>query len=113
MVGFNRRFSPLTVTAKSLLEKVSEPKSLMMTVNAGAIPADSWLHDPDIAGGRIVGEACHFIDLLRHLAGSPVTSMDVQSLDYGELPMTPDRVQIVLRFSDGSVGTILYLAQGH
>lgn len=113
MVGFNRRFSPLTITAKGLLDKVSEPKSLIMTVNAGAIPSDSWLHDPEVGGGRIVGEACHFIDLLRHLAGSAVASMDVQSLDYREMPMTPDRVQIVLRFQDGSIGTILYLANGH
>ena len=113
MIGFNRRFSPLTVTAKGLLEKVAEPKSLVMTVNAGAVPADSWLHDPEVGGGRIVGEACHFIDLLRHLAGAPVSGMDVQALDYGEMPMTPDRAQITLRFEDGSVGTILYLANGH
>lgn len=113
MIGFNRRFSPLTVTSKGLLEKVSEPKSLVMTVNAGAVPADSWMHDPEVGGGRIVGEACHFIDLLRHLAGAPVSGMDVQALDYGEMPMTPDRAQITLRFEDGSVGTILYLANGH
>lgn len=113
MVGFNRRFSPLTVTAKKLLDGVSEPKSLVMTVNAGAVPADSWLHDPEIGGGRIVGEACHFIDLLRHLADSPIAGMEVQPLDYGEVPTTPDRAQIVLRFRDGSVGTILYLANGH
>ena len=98
MVGFNRRYAPLTVTAKKLLDSVTEPKTLVMTVNAGAVPPDSWLHDPDTGGGRIVGEACHFIDLLRHLAGSPVSSMEVQPMDYGEVPMTPDRAQISLRF---------------
>ncbi|MGD1923104.1 MAG: bi-domain-containing oxidoreductase [Paracoccaceae bacterium] len=113
MVGFNRRFSPLTVSAKGLLEKVSEPKSLVMTVNAGAVPADSWLHDPEVGGGRIVGEACHFIDLLRHLVGAPVDSLSVQALSYHDLPMTPDRAQITLSFRDGSIGTVIYLANGH
>ena len=113
MVGFNRRFSPLVQTASDLLAKTHEPKSLVMTVNAGAIPPDVWVHDPEIGGGRIVGEGCHFIDLLRHLAGAPVQSMDVAALNYGDVPVTPDRVQITLKFEDGSIGTVLYLANGH
>ena len=65
MVGFNRRFSPLVAKAKSLLEPMREPKAMVMTVNAGAIPADHWTQDLSVGGGRIIGEACHFVDLLR------------------------------------------------
>ncbi|MEM9060193.1 MAG: bi-domain-containing oxidoreductase [Pseudomonadota bacterium] len=113
IVGFNRRFSPLTVTMQDLLSKVSEPKSFIMTVNAGSVPADSWLHDPEIGGGRVVGEGCHFIDLLRCLTGSPVVAMRTDVLNYGEVPTSADRLQITLTFGDGSVGTIFYLANGH
>ena len=72
MVGFNRRFSPLILKAKNLLDKTSEPKSFIMSINAGAIPKEHWVHDSKKGGGRIVGEACHFIDLLRFLNGSPI-----------------------------------------
>jgi len=73
MVGFNRRFSPQVQKIKTLLDSVSMPKSFIMTVNAGAIPADHWAQDSEAGGGRIIGEACHFIDLLRFLAGAPIT----------------------------------------
>ena len=69
MVGFNRRFAPQIVKMKELLSSIREPKSFVMTVNAGKIPADHWTQDPEVGGGRIVGEACHFVDLLRFLAG--------------------------------------------
>ena len=69
MVGFDRRFAPQVKKIKSLVEGVKGPKAFVMTVNAGAIPADHWTEDPVVVGGRIVGEACHFIDLLRFLAG--------------------------------------------
>jgi len=70
MVGFNRRFSPQVQKMKTLLDTVKEPKSFIMTMNAGAIPADHWTQDNAVGGGRIIGEACHFIDLMRFLAGS-------------------------------------------
>src|SRR5690606_35683376 len=65
MVGYNRRFSPYIVKMKSLLDVVEAPKSFIMTMNAGAIPPDVWIQQADVGGGRIIGEACHYIDLMR------------------------------------------------
>jgi len=114
MVGFNRRFAPHTVKIKALLDAVAEPKALVMTVNAGAVPASHWTQDPDIGGGRVIGEACHFIDLLRHLAGAPIASWQASRLGGRPgLPAADDRAVITLHFADGSVGTIHYLANGH
>lgn len=113
MVGFNRRFSPQVQKMKSLLAPISEPKSFIMTMNAGEIPADHWTQDNEIGGGRIIGEACHFIDLMRFLAGSKVVS--VQARRMGETPgvaITEDKAAITLGFADGSFGTIHYLANG-
>lgn len=108
MVGFNRRFAPHVVRMKRLLAGVRTPKAFIVTVNAGAIPASHWTQDEQAGGGRIIGEACHFIDLLRHLADSPVASWQVAAMD----STTRDSVSITLRFDDGSIGTIHYLANG-
>jgi predicted dehydrogenase len=114
MVGFNRRFAPQVVRLNTLLEGVREPKVFVMTVNAGAIPRDHWTQDLGIGGGRIIGEACHFIDLLRFLAGSPITGFQAMALgNTGGESVTEDKASISLQFQDGSVGTILYLANGH
>ena len=113
MVGFNRRFAPMVVKAKALLSGVADPKAFVMTVNAGAIPAHHWTQDPAVGGGRLVGEACHFIDLLRHLAGSPVVGMEVAGLNRPGGPARTDIASLTLRFADGSVGVINYLANGH
>ncbi|UZE07940.1 bi-domain-containing oxidoreductase [Pseudomonas corrugata] len=113
MVGFNRRFAPHVRRAKLLLQAVKEPKSFIMTMNAGAIPADHWTQDPAIGGGRIIGEACHFIDLMRFLAGTEIVS--VQARGFGQIEgsaPTEDKAAITLGFADGSFGTILYLANG-
>ena len=113
MVGFNRRFSPQVQKMKALLASVKEPKSFVMTMNAGAIPADHWTQDNEVGGGRIIGEACHFIDLMRFLAGSEIVS--VQARRMGDSPgvaITEDKASITLGFADGSFGTILYLANG-
>ncbi|MBF6617700.1 MAG: bi-domain-containing oxidoreductase [Candidimonas sp.] len=113
MVGFNRRFAPQIVKMKSLLSSVSEPKNFIMTVNSGAIPIDHWTQDPLVGGGRILGEACHFIDLLRHLAGVPIVRHHAVALgQHSALLSTGDKATITLEFSDGSVGTIFYLANG-
>lgn len=113
MVGFNRRFAPHVVKMRTLLGAVTGPKNLVMTVNAGAIPADHWTQDPATGGGRIVGEACHFIDLLRHLAGAPIRDFQAASLvDTGGPPLS-DNACITLRFEDGSLGVVQYLANGH
>jgi predicted dehydrogenase/threonine dehydrogenase-like Zn-dependent dehydrogenase len=111
MVGFNRRFAPQVRKIRALLAGVHEPKAFVMTVNAGAIPADHWTQDAQAGGGRIVGEACHFIDLLRHLAGSPITAHQVMAIRGNQGPS--DRTSINLNFADGSIGTIHYLANGH
>jgi predicted dehydrogenase/threonine dehydrogenase-like Zn-dependent dehydrogenase len=113
MVGFNRRFAPQVQKMKALLQAVKEPKSFLMTMNAGAIPASHWTQDAAVGGGRIIGEACHFIDLMRFLAGSPVIS--IQARRMGDAPgveVTQDKASITLGFADGSFGTIMYLANG-
>lgn len=112
MVGFNRRFAPHVQKMKSLLQAVKEPKSFIMTVNAGAIPSKHWTQDNAIGGGRIIGEACHFIDLMRFLVGADIVS--VQARRMGDTPgmIVEDKAVITLGFADGSFGTIHYLANG-
>jgi predicted dehydrogenase/threonine dehydrogenase-like Zn-dependent dehydrogenase len=113
MVGFNRRFSPQVQKMKTLLAPVKEPKSFIMTINAGAIPASHWTQDKAVSGGRVIGEACHFIDLMRFLAGSPIVSVQAQRMgDTTSVAVTEDKASITLGFEDGSFGTILYLANG-
>jgi predicted dehydrogenase/D-arabinose 1-dehydrogenase-like Zn-dependent alcohol dehydrogenase len=113
MVGFNRRFSPHVAKVKGLLRSVREPKSFLMTMNAGAIPPAHWTQDRTVGGGRIIGEACHFIDLMRFLAGSPVVSVQARRMgDAPGVPITEDKATITLGFADGSFGTIMYLANG-
>lgn len=108
MVGFNRRFAPQVRKIKQLLKAVTGPKSFIMTVNAGAIPSDHWTQDPEAGGGRIIGEACHFIDLLRFLAGVPITGSHRVHMD----SPTQDTVTLQLTFADGSIGTVHYFANG-
>ena len=111
MLGFNRRFSRHTQKMKELLAGRSEPVCMNMTVNAGAIPASHWVQDPERGGGRIIGEGCHFIDLLAYLAGSPVVS--IYSAMVGEGPsVRGDKISMVMQFEDGSIGNVNYLANG-
>ncbi|MCB1743476.1 MAG: Gfo/Idh/MocA family oxidoreductase, partial [Gammaproteobacteria bacterium] len=114
MVGFNRRFAPQVRKMQSLLAQVSEPRCFILTVNAGAIPGDHWTQDREIGGGRIVGEGCHFIDLLRHLANSPVVRhRAVAAGGRRGSAAADDCSTITLEFQDGSVGTIHYFANGN
>ncbi len=108
MVGFNRRFAPQVQKMKELLRSVAGPKTFVMTVNAGAIPANHWTQDREVGGGRIIGEACHFIDLLRFLAAAPIIEWHRMSMDSA----THDTVTLQLRFSDGSIGSVHYFANG-
>lgn len=108
MVGFNRRYAPHVVKVKQLLSQQSSPVSMVMTVNAGFIPSDHWVHDPVMGGGRIIGEACHFIDLLRHLAGASIESVNAMAME----SQCQDSVSIQLRFKNGSIGVVNYLANG-
>ena len=113
MVGFNRRFSPFIVKMKALLAPVRAPKTMIMTVNAGAIPPDHWTQDRKIGGGRIIGEGCHWIDLMRHLAGSAITDVQAVSVGGEQAGPTPeDKASITLSFADGSIGTLHYFANG-
>ncbi|MGV0887586.1 bi-domain-containing oxidoreductase [Acinetobacter venetianus] len=113
MVGFNRRFSPQVQKMKTLLDTVKEPKSFIMTMNAGAIPADHWTQDNAVGGGRIIGEACHFIDLMRFLAGSKIVSIQARRMgETDAVQVLEDKASITLGFEDGSFGTIFYLANG-
>lgn len=111
MVGFNRRFSPFATRMKALLGDSPGPMNLVATVNAGRIPADSWIQDPGQGGGRIIGEACHFIDLLSFLAGSDVLSVTAQSMD-GASGHGTDNVSIHLQYAGGALGVVNYLANG-
>lgn len=115
MVGFNRRFAPMVQKLKGLVQGISAPKALVLTVNAGAIPLNHWTQDVEAGGGRILGEACHFIDLARFLVGHPVTRVQVATMA-GSIPHGPlreDKASITLSFADGSLATVHYLANGH
>jgi len=105
MVGFNRRFAPHVVKMKELLAALKGPKAVICTVNAGKVPADHWTQDADVGGGRIIGEACHFIDLIRFLVGAPVKTVQTSRVN-------ADTVSITLGYQDGSIGTVHYFANG-
>jgi predicted dehydrogenase len=111
MVGFNRRFSPHAVKMKQLLAGRGEPLAMTFTANAGAIPPEHWVHDPVRGGGRIVGEACHYIDLMVFLAGSRVRSVSAAMMDAG-VAVKEDKMSITLSFEDGSIGAVHYFADG-
>jgi len=111
MVGFNRRFAPLVLDLQQELTRLSGPKAFIYTCNAGAIPPDHWTQDPANGGGRLLGEACHFVDLLRHLAASPIE--DLQVINAVDTKPCPDTFSIHLRFVDGSIGTVHYFANGN
>lgn len=113
MVGFNRRFSPHVQKMKSLISSVSKPKTFIMTMNAGDIPPEHWVHDIEKGGGRIIGEACHYIDLMRFLAGSEIVSVQARRVgEQSDGTIVEDKAAIILGFKDGSLGTIHYYANG-
>jgi len=111
MVGFNRRFSPHIEKIKEVLAGRGEPLAMTFTCNAGIIPPNVWVHDPEVGGGRIIGEACHFIDLLAYVADSPVVSVAAFQMEKG-VAVKEDKMSILLRFADGSVGTVNYFGNG-
>lgn len=111
MVGFNRRFSPHMQKLKEILRGRSEPLCMNMTVNAGFIPPEHWVHDPVLGGGRIIGEGCHFIDLLLFLTDSRIESVGSMMVGTGPV-IREDKMSIILSFEDGSVGTVNYFANG-
>jgi predicted dehydrogenase/threonine dehydrogenase-like Zn-dependent dehydrogenase len=113
MVGFNRRFAPQIVRIKALLQSVPGPRTFIVTVNAGAVPAGHWTQAPGVGGGRIIGEGCHFIDLLRFLAGAAIVHWDVATTAAHSSGAADQAATITLAFADGSTGTVHYLPYGH
>lgn len=113
MVGYNRRFSPHIQKIKSLIDAKSAPKTFIMTMNAGEIPKEHWTQDANIGGGRIIGEACHYIDLMRFLAGSEIKSFNAIKMGENDfVDVIEDKALISLSFVDGSMGSIHYYANG-
>ena len=111
-VGYNRRFAPMASRMSEFLRVRSEPLFIQYRVNAGYLPPTHWLHDPLQGGGRIVGEGCHFIDLLTFLVGESPLSVQAVGLPDNE-KYNRDNVLITLRYPDGSIGTVTYLANGN
>ncbi len=110
-VGFNRRFAPLAVKMKKLLGNSSSPMNIVATMNAGFIPSNVWVHDMEIGGGRIIGEACHFIDLISFLTESQVVSVCMNAM--GQHPMdNSDNATILLKYENGTNAVINYFANG-
>ena len=111
MVGFNRRFAPMAVQMKQFLSEIREPLAIHYRVNAGYIPADHWVNDPEQGGGRILGEVCHFVDFLCFLVGACPIEVRAQTVgNPGQYSM--DNVIASLKFANGTLGTISYLANG-
>ena len=111
MVGYNRRFAPLAADLKRFFDGCPEPLAMHYTVNAGYIPPTHWTQDPDVGGGRILGEGCHFIDFLIWMCGSLPVKVNAFALpDCGRY--NEDNVSIQLLFENGSIGTVDYLANG-
>ena len=111
MVGFNRRFAPLTRRLGEFLAGRKEPLVAHYRVNAGYIPLTHWVHDPRQGGGRIIGEGCHFVDFLSFLAGAPPVSVTAGSLPDGGR-YREDNIVLTFTFPDESLGTVSYLANG-
>ena len=108
-VGYNRRFSPFAVKLKQMIG--DGPKNIIATMNAGFIPPEVWVHDLEVGGGRIIGEACHFIDLCSYLAGSKVIAVCMNAM--GENPQeNTDNATILLKYENGTNAVINYFANG-
>lgn len=113
LVGFNRRFAPATVQVKQFFASVQAPLTVSIRFNAGPIPAEHWTQDENVGGGRIIGEACHAIDLATFLAGSPPVRVFAESVGGPQAPnITDDQCFITMRHANGSISSIAYLAGG-
>ena len=111
-VGFNRRFSPFAQSAKKEIGNTNQAINVIATMNAGFIPADHWVQDMETGGGRIIGEACHYIDLISFLTGSEVISVVMNA--QGQAPKNnSDNASILLKYRNGSQGVINYFSDGN
>ncbi len=110
-VGFNRRFAPMAQRMQAFMALAGAPLSVHYRVNAGALPADHWLHDPDIGGGRLIGEGCHFVDFLVWMIGELPSQISARGLpDTSHYPS--DNVHLRLSFPNGSIGSVHYVSAG-
>jgi polar amino acid transport system substrate-binding protein len=112
MVGFNRRFAPLVAEAKKFFENAVGPFAIQYRINAGFLPANHWTQDPVEGGGRIIGEVCHFVDLIQYFTGSPPTKVFAEAVRGDANSPNDDSVAVTLKFENGSVGVITYLSNG-
>ena len=112
MVGFNRRFSPSAVEIKKKFINCKTPLMILYRVNAGQIPEDHWIQDVDVGGGRIIGEVCHFVDLLQFITDSKPTKVYASSIKGGGNVINEDNINIVIDFENGSSGNIIYTSLG-
>jgi len=114
VVGFNRRYSPLAVKAKELLKQKHRPYLINYRVNAGFVPKTSWVQDPEVGGGRIIGECCHFFDLFNYFMESQVEDIRVMSVPVNDTTVVAnDNVTVTVGWADGSLSTLVYTALGH
>jgi polar amino acid transport system substrate-binding protein len=111
MVGFNRRFAPATLELKSFFKTRSQPLVLNYRINAGFLTPQHWLQDPAVGGGRILGEACHFIDWMYSVVGHPIVAVSAFAADDRGI-YCGDNLVAQFRFADGSIGTMTYVANG-
>jgi predicted dehydrogenase len=112
LVGFNRRFSPFALAVKEAFHGRSTGLVMSARINAGHVPAGSWVNDPREGGGRVVGEVCHFIDLFSYWAGAQPVRVSAHAIGTGAAHLPDDNLVIGLTFSDGSVGTLVYTSMG-
>ncbi len=113
MVGFNRRFAPVSESIKKEFHNIGEPLVINIRINAGFIPKDNWLQQKDIGAGRLIGEMCHFIDLMQYFTNSEPVKVYADCISTNNDKITPaDNIAIVIKFKDGSVGNLIYLANG-
>ena len=113
MVGFNRRFAKISETIKKEFKNIDEPLVINMRINAGLIPKNHWTQQAEIGGGRIVGEVCHFIDLMQYFTDAEPVKVFAESINTGNTKISPeDNIAIVVKFTNGSVGNLTYLANG-
>jgi predicted dehydrogenase len=112
-VGFNRRFAPATLLVKEHFAKVHAAKQILIRVNAGSIPADHWIHNPKVGGGRLIGEGCHFVDLSVALAGSLIKTIHATAIEMPNVEHAIwDNFSLQMSHVDGSISTIVYTAIG-
>ena len=113
MVGFNRRFAPVSVAVKNAFKNAGAPMVINIRVNAGFIPKENWIQQKDLGAGRIIGEMCHFIDLMQFFTGAEPVKVYAECIGNSNQRVTAeDNIAIVIKFSDGSVGNLTYIANG-